>query len=379
MDNTWLIAGAGVLGTAAWLYSKTTSPENSGDDDTGNSSLSDNKPRWGSRARVGLEYITGSNNLYTTSCGWSPEEEYCPDSVLNACSVNCLEPYLATTFSWFGANNSQNTFHAWQGGGNALTDEDIACYCSPIRPMKGGAAIRVRPQKLSKPIQDKRFYFTIEVQGMIRQQSSGRCQRSGGGSYNWDAVPSGIRSGLAFTSIEISPRTGYKASLEWMGDEKEYNYNGLYLDNTWNSGNTTYFRFGVASDAFELLGSGWAELDLTLMMDRDHGGKGESWLETCEFTETITYTVPDFVFIDNSDCESGCPQWKIDDWNIAKVSAGRVVKHYLPSDAPSRITDTWNDAEKAAKYDNYTGTTAQTDPTVLNAETIFPRNGHAVF
>ena len=57
---------------------------------------------------------------------------------------------------------------------------------------------------------------------------------------------------------------------------------------------------------------------------------------------------------------------------LPRFQAGRVVKHYLPADAPSRITDTWNDAEKAAKYDNYSGTTTQTDPTVLNAENNFP-------
>lgn len=375
MDSTWLIAGAGVLGTAAWLYSKTTSPESSGDDDTGNSSLSDNKPRWGSRARTGLEYISGSSNLYTTSCGWSPEEKYCPDAVIASCSNDCLRPYLATTYDWFGTRSAE-----WTGGGTQLTDEDVACFCSPIRPMKDGASIRMRPVMDDKYIKDSRFTFDIEVQGMVRQSGARSCQRNLGSNYRWDAIPSGIKSGLAFTAIAISPTAndGFDAVLEWR--EGEYRYDGITFDSSWNSGDKTIYRFSVTTDAFADLSRGWCELNVVLQMDRDYGNTGENWLETCEFTEEITMTIPHFVFTESSTgCESGCPEWKIDNWNIATRQGSQIIKKFLPDDAPRRIVDTWNDPEKASKYDTYAGTTAQTEPTVLNAETIFPRNGYAVF
>ena len=135
MDSTWIVAGAGVLGLSAWLYSKTTSPEISGDDDTGDSSLDDaNQPSFVRAGLTNLEW-QAAQDLYTTSCGWSPEEQYCPATQIEDCSDECLEPYLSTGLDINEALHRRRKL-GWQGGGTKLRESEgrgiNECMCSPI-------------------------------------------------------------------------------------------------------------------------------------------------------------------------------------------------------------------------------------------------------
>jgi len=379
VDSTWLVAAVGILGTGAWLYSKTTSPD-SGDDDTGDSSLDDaNQPSFVRAGLTNLEW-RAAQDLYTTSCGWSPEEEYCPAAQIEDCSDECLEPYLATGLDITqGIHGGQDW--GWQGGGTKLRESEgwlNECMCSPIYPMSDGAAIRVKVVKPQKWIKRNKFTIQVHVQGMIRQSSAKKCWKSGS-YYNWEALPSGISGGIGVVKASIMPRTGYNATLEWDGETKDYRYNGLQAGNNWRTnylGQYNIFEFEVTRDAFANMGRGIASLDLSIQFDRDYDSILGEWSETCEFTDTVNITIPNFVFIENSDaCEGSCPEWVHGAFEIGYCGKNSCGTRKV--DVPQWIKDTWFNQKAAAKYDTYAGSTEGV--VGFNAETIFPRNGFAAF
>ena len=172
VDSTWLVAAVGVIGTGAWLYSKTTSPE-SGDDDTGDSSLDDaNQPSFVRAGLTNLEW-QAAQDLYTTSCGWSPEEQYCPAAQIEDCGDECLEPYLSTGIDITRLHQGENW--GWQGGGTKLRESEgwlNECMCSPIYPLSDGAAIEVKVVRPTNWLKQNKFTFQIQVRGMVRQSSA---------------------------------------------------------------------------------------------------------------------------------------------------------------------------------------------------------------
>jgi len=100
------------------------------------------------------------------------------------------------------------------------------------------------------------------------------------------------------------------------------------------------------------------------------------WSETCEFTDTVNITIPNFVFIENSDaCEGSCPEWVYGAFEIG--SCGKNSCGTRTVNIPDWIKDTWFNQKAAAKYDTYAGSTEGV--VGFNAETIFPRNGFAAF
>ncbi len=384
VDNTWLVAAVGVLGTGAWLYSKTTSPD-SGDDDTGDSSLDDaNQPSFVRAGLTNLEW-RAAKDLYTTSCGWSPEEEYCPAGQIEDCGDECLEPYLATGTDITRLHQGANW--GWQGGGTKLAKSSGGlvpeCLCTPIHPMSDGAAIAVKVVRPKKWLKRESFKFQVYVRGMVRQSSTKKCwkeQATGGSTeYSMEALPSGISNGIAPISVILMGRD-FDAKMWYDGSPGKGNYiqDGIQAGNDWGTnylGKYNIYEFEVTRAGFESLGRGIAGLDVTFMFDRDYdSGLGE-WAETCEFTDTVTVNIPNFVFIDNSDeCEGSCPEWVYDMFHIG--FCGNSSCDTRTVNIPQWIKNTWSDQSQAAKYDTYAGSTAGV---VLNAESIFPRNGFAAF
>ena len=101
--------------------------------------------------------------------------------------------------------------------------------------------------------------------------------------------------------------------------------------------------------------------------------------DACEFSSRLDISIANFFFVDASDeCGSGCPAWADPDNRLGIIECSDKC-NAVNVNVPDWITDTWRSQSKAAKYDTYAGDLAVNQSAVLNAETIFPRNGFAVF
>ena len=385
MDSTWIVAGAGVLGLSAWLYSKTTSPEISGDDDTGDSSLSDSKPRWGSRGRTNLEYLP-TTAIYTTSCGWSPEEKYCPTAVLaeRECSEECLRPYRQTAMNLMG--QQQGSRSSWVGGTGGRSPDmggydprDAFCFQGqPIAKPLNGEAIRARVV-YPKTIETGNWTtFDIEVQIFKCVKGCGVSALYSETRYGWRALPAWTQNALVISDVRLMDAQTYSVARTYDESDGGYFDNGISLLSVTNTGDVTRYRFRADNNK---LGRGAVSLSATvdfnrIFKDDDLFGDAD---DACEFSSRLDISIANFFFVDASDeCGSGCPAWADPDNRLGIIECSNQC-NAVNVDIPDWITDTWRSQSKDAKYDTYAGDPAVNESAVLNAETIFPRNGFAVF
>jgi len=372
VDATWIVAGAGVLGVSAWLYSKTTSPV-SGDDDTGDSSLSDSAPRWGSRERTNWERLAPSA-MFSTSCGWSPEEELCPDSVVadKNCSTECLRPYLQTSMNLM--QNRRNSPSDWYGGSGGVAPElrnPVLCaVTAPVADITNGQAVRARILYPATIQRGHTTQLTIQTQIM----------RHMGWTKNY-------AFGKMSTEIQAATVINLKATTaDGYGVERTLQPDGSYEGAiTLRSVSNTVAKSGWTSWVFDipnhLLGRGAVNIEATIDYNRLIAFTSSwDWDDMCEFNASVLMTIPSVWFADwDSPCESGCPAWVKPDSRFAVIECPDTHCSERLVAVPNWIEALWTDPAAAATYPTYLGTQADSGPAVLTAETRFPRNGFMVF
>lgn len=388
VDATWIVAGAGVLGVSAWLYSKTTSPE-SGDDDTGDSSLSDSGPRWGSRSRTNWQWLAPSA-MFSTSCGWSPEEELCPEAIVAEanCSAECLRPYLQTGMDLTQNRQSQTT--EWFGGTAGQTPDlggwdPRKAFCfqgQPLAQPLNGQALRVRavyPATLARS--DTEFFLEVQIFQCVSGCGVSALYSEIG--YGWGALPSWAESSLVWGDITLRDASAYSVSTAFVptgANSGYYSDSGLEVtlvgSRTTRGDSVTRYRVKVDSTG---LGSGAVQLSASAVFNRLVSNLTASDIDdACEFNSTIDISVSDFFFVDAREaCASGCPRWVADRYSLTRCSATGCATETVS--APSWVRSLWTDPAAAAEYPTYQGATAEAGTTVQNAETRFPRNGFMVF
>ena len=372
VDATWIVAGAGVLGVSAWLYSKTTSPV-SGDDDTGDSSLSDSKPRWGSRSRTNWERLAPSA-MFSTSCGWSPEEEYCPEAIVaeKSCSTECLRPYLQTSMNLMqNRYNQPSDIYGGSGGATPQLKNPVLCaVTAPVADITNGQAVRARIL----------FPTTIQTGHTTQLKIQTQIMRHMGWTENY-------AFGKMSSAVQAATVINLKATTaDGYGVERTLQPDGSYtgaitlrsVTNSVSKSGWTTWTFDVPN---HLLGRGAVNIEATVDYNRLIAFTPSwDWDDMCEFNASVLMTIPSVWFADSdSPCQSGCPAWIKPDSKFYYIACSDSVCSDQSVEIPSWIEVLWTDPAAAAEYPTYQGATASAGTTVLNTETRFPRNGFMVF
>lgn len=366
MDSSWIIAVGILGGVGAWAYSqKSDSPDESGESTT--ELQNSDKPAFSSLQRTNPERYSGWKkwvNTFDTTCGWTPEEEYCPNAIINnsGCSVDCTRPF-------YQMSEEQRKIAVLGAGGWSPWTEDVsncqqftgvANLCLWPFPMEtidpsGCDPIRIRAKFPDPVLTTGKFTVDIQMQVLGLLDTWKRCDpnlpvylftsEQSIGRNNMITIDNVFLSGrdnktlaeyqidntVEPTNLLIDNISNWSSRGETILGQYNFSdecYCGVYdggtdahcdLDKEYdNSVTTQSFDVDVGNLNDDNFYSGWYDLTIQINVGREIDGSvyipgyGESvqilpeWAEGCEFETTVTLTVPNFVFVYSKESCDSC-------------------------------------------------------------------------
>jgi len=421
METSWLIGAGTIVGLGLYLKSisdsKSTSPRGLTEVNT---ELADSdKPSFSPMNSTNPEYYNDSKdwvNTFDTSCGWTDDEQYCPEAIVEAanCSTECTRPYYQTSMD---LRKSQGWSEWSSPSAGDCGGAKFACSTALVADPEGSCPpIRARAKLQGGPVHTNNFSFEIEWQlYSFLEGVSMDCWPS----YGW--MGAGWTNNGASVSIdEVSlVNLNYAELSGTLQPDSNIKYTQLLP--TGNRGNralpatyttcqgnkitqsATYQKYTTTIDFSE---SGWDddyagayELTLQLNIGRDIAPLLEndsvdvegSFIDYnhCQFNETINITIPNFVFIGPPKSKCCDPLILEDRYEDPDRQNFPHEKFYydkleINSNGGYKLstTNAWSAAPPSNRCGNNSpqiSCTSDTQSQTNNAETFFPRNGFMIW
>ena len=415
MDSSWLIGAGTIIGLGLYLNSISDSKSTSGRGlPEVNTELADSdKPSFSQMDSTNPEYYHISKDwvkTFDTSCGWTDDEQYCPQAIVEAanCPTKCTRPYYQTSMDL----RKQQGWSAWSSPqAGDCGSVKFACSTSLIADPKGSCPpIRARAKLQGGPIHTNNFTFDIEWQ--LYSFLEGISLDCGGPFYGWngagwsgntwtvtidevaligpaelsikktnvDGVSGGSSSALNTSGTRSNRSIAAKYEICGVGDltqsatyqryRTDIDFSDEYVIDDYVGAYELNVQLNIGRDSDPILGEEGGALDTT----------------TCDFNKTINITVPNFVFIGPPQSQCCDPLLLEDryedpdrpDFPHEKFYYDQLVVNSNGGGYKLSNINAWSSAPDANKCGNSSpriicssDTTSQTN----NAETIFPRNG----
>ena len=414
MDSSWLIGAGAIAGLGLYLKSISDSKSTSARGLTEvNTELADSdKPSFSPLNSTNPEYYKNSKDwvkTFDTSCGWTDDEQYCPKAIVEAanCSTECTRPYYQTSMNL----REVQGWSEWSSPSNC-GGAKFQCSTSLIAEPKGSCPpIRARAKLQGGPIHTKNFSFEVEWQ--LYSFLEGISTECGGPFYGWNGAGwtgntnsviidevaligpaelsikrTDLPLGSSYDSTHLT-RSGarsnraIRAYYEMCGDE-DLTQSATYQKYV------TYINFSDENVIDDYVGAYDLEVQLTISRYSDpilgewaEGTIGDT--NSCDFTETINITIPNFVFIgppQSQCCESLLLEDRYEDPDRPDFPHEKFYYDKLENSNGGGYKLSNINAWTAAPAANRCGTTSpnisctsDTQAQTKNAESIFPRNG----
>jgi len=428
MDSSWLIGAGAIVGLGFYLNSISDSKSTA---DIGISAVTteladSDKPSFSSLDRTNPEYFSASEDwvkTFNTSCGWSDEEQYCPEAIVEAanCPTECTRPYYQTSMD---LRNSQGWSEWSSPEANDCGKVKFACHTGKIGNPKGSCPpIRARARLVGGPIHNNNFIFEVEWQiySRLTFPSLDELAECGGPFWGWQGgswsgntwaatidevllngnsslsiVKNSADNSVIYTNLSTSGTRGNRAiggayNICGVGEIQETATYQKYITALDFSDPAVINEFYVGAYDLEVqINIGREQNNLWHNLDPVIDGAGE-WAEgtildttSCEFNKTINMTINNFVFIGPSTEENCCnpilledryedterPDFPHDKFYYDKIEAATGGGYKLNN------INAW----AAAPSERKCGTAhplilCNSDTQSNNAETFFPRNG----
>jgi len=418
MSKTWLIGAGVIAGLGLYLNSLSDSPSDEGESNT--ELENSDKPSWSKLYQKNPDFYTGYKGwwkTFTTSCGWTDDEQYCPDSIIaeNGCSTACVGSLVPYRNIKRGAGDwTSECSNADLGSGFCVGMEIVnPTNCQPLRfrlaPTYTDSSTRQAPQFVSND------NFWMSVQGQVFGLYDIDYEGFDSFFYGW-THPSEYE-GYEFLGWDrpdgAGPRIQWR-SVQLMGGDNNltlfsYEYDGETdsWDLSGQPGMNNHINFRkVCPDKKCSLGRGEAEQmeafvnmgsldnsdgfyngvynlkivgDITRCKEWGDTGCKDDALAACELHKEVTLEVPNYVVIYSEevcgDCKDGIllplnadiEEYEImKKYNYLEVDAGKMSQRSAYNEAP-------NDSK--CKSSGGINCSSDTASQTNNAETIFPRNG----
>jgi len=442
MDSSWIIAAGTLLGVGAWAYSqRSDSPDESGESTTELTNSA--KPSFSSLERTNPARYQGWKewvNTFDTTCGWTPDEEYCPNAIVNdsECSAACTRVFYQLTEAQKNiAFSPRRNYSDWtEEHTNCNNLEGLKQFCVWPFPMEmvkpsGCDPIRARA-KYPDFIQSSSFDVDVDMQvlGLIDNFTS--CDPNYP-IYNWcseeyidreyaikiDSIElvGGDSGGKVLARVMVdnstvpptyvvenvsnwSPRQqvsrgNWKVDFRcWVGLIDDAGGDGYKTKKETYPYTYTRQTFTVDADNSDGYYNGVYDLKIQLNIGREIDSALPEWAEGCEFDVTVNLNIPNYVMMYSPELCDSCDGGKVvmdnfcgcygdfcsDDDKDCDIRA----KYYytqLSSGKLKRIS-AWGEAPNSARCGGTSGGGINcTDETQeqYNAESIFPRNGFMIW
>ena len=459
MDASWLIAAGTLIGLGAYAYSVVNpdSPDESGE--SGTELQNSDKPSFSSISKTNPERYFGWKewiNTFGTSCGWTDDEQYCPSSIVAdaGCPADCTRVFYqlneAMKAQVFNPNKRQ--WSSWSEECPNYEIQGMEGFCIWPYPnesiqISGCDPIRVKA-KYPETITDGNFDVEIALQLIGLKDVFTSCDPDSP-IYMWTSEESIGRSrAIKIDKVELKGGdTGGRLLARVMMDNSAADEDSEYIvDNvsSWsprqeiiygsedldfrcwvgliddaggdgfkNKSGTydksyTQQKFTVNVDNSDGYYNGTYDLEIQINMGREVDGELfgvvslPEWAEGCEFDETVTFTIPNYVMVYSPELCEGCTDGKVvmdymcgsDDINSdgslpdSPDCNSRAKYNYteLQGGAGGNLTSVsaYSEAPNSAKCMNHGGLSCSSDSasesiSQKNAETLFPRNGFMVW
>ena len=426
MDSSWLIGAGAIAGLGLYLKSISDSkPDSPSDDGESNTELADSdKPSWSKLYQKNPDFYQGYKQwwkTFNTSCGWTDDEQYCPDSILseNGCSTACVASLVPHRNVKRGKGDWTFTPTAecnlkW-GGFCAGMEIVNPTNCEPLR-------FRLAPHQPQAPqfVSDENFQMTIQgqVMGLLEVDYDGINSFSYGythpDEYHGYELPTGatLIPGLDDRPDGAGPRIKWR-SVKLMGGDNnitlfDYSYDGetdsWNLDGQPGMSNSFYFSKVCPYSSCDS-GRGETEQmeayvnmagldnsdghyngvynlkivgDITRCEDMGDTGCKDSPLSKCEIYREVSLDVSNYVVVYSKEVCGDCKDGILLPLN-AEIEEYEIMKkyQYLEMDGTMSQRSAWLDAPDSSKCMTNGGIscTSDTQAQTKNAETFFPRNG----
>ena len=444
MDASWLIATGTLIGLGAYAYSvtKPDSPDESGESTT--ELQNSDRPSFSSLSRTNPERYIGWKdcvNAFGTSCGWTPDEEYCPSSVVADADCNSIVGHdgenCTRVFYQLNDTMKAQVFNPNKRRWSSWSEDNSGCkwdfsfgesLCvineNEIINVRGCDPIRVRA-KYPETITDGNFDVELALQllGLVDVFTS--CHPNAP-IYMWTSEESmGLPRAIKIDAVSLrGGRSGTRTLAEFKVDNsvdppqdtflnvnnwstrqeitygtEDYEFECWTGFDGWEDKSGTYDltytrqRFTVNVDNSDGYYNGTYDLEVQINIGRENDSWLPEWTKGCEFNETVTVTIPNYVVVYSPELCEGCKDGKVlmdymcgkdvQDCNIrAKYNYTELkggVGGYLTA------VSAYSEAPNSAKCMNHGGLTCTSESasesisTTRNAETLFPRNGYMIW
>lgn len=407
MDTSWLLGAGTIIGLGLYLNSISDSKSTSARGLTEvNTELADSdKPSFSQMNSTNPEYYQGSKdwvNTFNTSCGWTDDEQYCPDSIVEAanCSTECTRPYYQTSMNLREAQG----WSEWSSpSAGDCGDLRFVCTTALIADPAGSCPpIRARAKLQGGPIHTNNFTFEIEWQLFsFLEGVTTDCWPS----YGWMAAGWTGNTGVVTIDevallgpAELSITKNATSDLKTSGSRGNRNTeprryyktcqgNEISLTSTYQNYRTDIdFSNEYAIDDY--VGAYDLSVQLNIGRNDDVFLGDEVTLGDCDFNKTINITIPNFVFIGPPQSQCCDPLLLEDRYEDPDRPDFPHEKFYydkvVPASGGYKLSNinAWSEAPAANKCGSSapqiictSDTASERASQTNNAETIFPRNG----
>ena len=363
MDSSWIVAVGILGGVAAWAYSqKSDSPDESGESTT--ELQNSDKPSFSSLERTNPARYQGWKewiNTFDTTCGWTPEEEYCPNGIVNASDCNSIAGwegenctrvfYQLTEDQKNIAFGSHRTYSNWTEEAENCGDlEGLSNFCVWPFPMEtvnppGCDPIRGRA-KYPDFMQSSSFDVNVDMQilGLVDNFTS--CDPDWP-IYAWCSeeyidreyaikidrieLKGGITGGRVLARVQVDnstvPPTYVVENVSNWSPRQQVSsgtwdvdfecFDGVSDGDAWEDKSGTYpytytrQTFTVDADNSDGYYNGVYDLEVQLNIGREIDSALPEWAEGCEFDVTVNLTIPNYVLMYSPELCENCEGGKI--------------------------------------------------------------------
>ena len=416
MDSSWLLGAGTIIGLGLYLNSISDSKSTSARGLTEvNTELADSdKPSFSPLNSTNPEYYQNSKdwvNTFDTSCGWTDDEQYCPDSIVEAanCSTECTRPYYQTSMNLREAQGWSEWTSPQAGDCGSV---DFLCSTALIADPAGSCPpIRARAKLQGGPIHTNNFTFEIEWQ--LFSFLEGISTECGGPFYGWNGAGwTGNTNSVTIDEVALIGPAGVELSIKRTDLTLGSSYDSTHLTRSGARSNraigayyeicgvgdltqsvtyqkyVTYLNFSDKTVIDDYVGAYALEVQLNIGRDSDpilgeEGGVLD--VTQCDFNKTINITIPNFVFIGPPQAQCCDPLLLENRYEDPKNPSYPRDKFYYDKLVTANgggykisNTNAWTTTPAANRCGNappQISCTSDTSSKNKNAETIFPRNG----
>jgi len=415
MDSSWLLGAGTIIGLGIYLKSisdsQSTSARAVGLTEVNTELADSDKPSFSQISSTNPEYYQGSKdwvNTFDTSCGWTDDEQYCPDGILEAanCPTECTRPYYQTSMDLRKAQG----WSEWTSpqAGDCGPPKFMCSTALIVNPKGSCPSIRARAKLKGGPIHTDNFSFDIEWQlySFLRD-----CDYSLVNQYGWNGAGWSDNT-YSVTIDEVALIGPAEISIIDSGNSIAFNrlrHNGVRsnrainrsynlcddTDLTQSATKQTYTTDIDFSNEYvidDYVGAYELSVQLNIGRDVDLVESFDGTIldvNQCNFNDTINITIPNFVFIGPPTAQCCNPLILEDRYEDPERPNFPHDKFYYDKVVPAsgggyklETTNAWTAAPPANKCGSASPQIICTSDTASerasqtnNAETIFPRNG----